>query len=545
MSINRVEPDSGAARRWSAALGTPLDFGLFVGISGLCALLVALRPLNFLSDDSLFYLVIADHIAAGQGSTFNGLFPTNGYHPLWELCAALLALIPHTKAILLGVGVAFQWLCTVATVSVLLGTLRTTFGRSGIAIFLSVIILLFVPMGNLFWTEAPLTMFFLAVLFAMSVSPATLRFAPVGIVLGLLFLSRLDNVFLVGCFVVGLWMRDRDWRLALSCAICAAIAAAYLITNQVAFGHVVPISGAIKSATFRHNYFSGQLGANGLLSLAGAVGLALVNSLRRSRPRRYRIAAISLASGVILQSLYIVALTYGDTWWAWYYVPGYLCVALLAAEVGEWLPRIGPLPTGRTVLALSVAIAAGIATLRFSVNASLHDPAPFSGNWRSQWIEEIARALPEDRSVLVVFDQPGLFAYGTSHPVLSLDGLTSNYTVDASLATRGMYAQLAGLGDAYLVAPRVADGARISAAVTSQRGIPGGQIVHFATPLKGEDAGCIRVDGSGLVTTLEVPRALHGGNWGVWKLTPRTMRSVRCPAGDSTPARSSSYSIQF
>jgi len=36
--------------------------GIYAGFSLLCAVLVAIRPLNFLSDDALFYLVIAQHI---------------------------------------------------------------------------------------------------------------------------------------------------------------------------------------------------------------------------------------------------------------------------------------------------------------------------------------------------------------------------------------------------------------------------------------------------------------------------------------------------
>jgi hypothetical protein len=66
-------------------LRTPHCFWIYAGISFACALLAGLRPLNFVADDSLFYLVIGDHIARGDGSTFNGLFYTNGYHPLCRL----------------------------------------------------------------------------------------------------------------------------------------------------------------------------------------------------------------------------------------------------------------------------------------------------------------------------------------------------------------------------------------------------------------------------------------------------------------------------
>ena len=47
------------------------------------------RVLGTFEDDSFYYLTIARRIAAGQGSTFDGIHLTNGYHPLW--CAFLVA----------------------------------------------------------------------------------------------------------------------------------------------------------------------------------------------------------------------------------------------------------------------------------------------------------------------------------------------------------------------------------------------------------------------------------------------------------------------
>jgi hypothetical protein len=62
--------------------------GMAAGIAtalllALLALPALLWPNEFLRDDSYFYLQIADRIVEGQGSTFHGLTPTNGYHPLW------------------------------------------------------------------------------------------------------------------------------------------------------------------------------------------------------------------------------------------------------------------------------------------------------------------------------------------------------------------------------------------------------------------------------------------------------------------------------
>jgi hypothetical protein len=537
--IDGVDARLHTAGSASPAHKLPPYLGVYAGLSALCALLVAFHPLNFLSDDSLFYLVIADRISAGQGSTFNGLFPTNGYHPLWEACAAVLALIPHSKPSLLVYGVVVQWLAGTATLWILLNSLRTIFGRSGLAAFVAVMLALFVPFGNLFWTEAPLTMLFLAIILTMMLSEIPLRYGVLGVLLGLLFLSRLDNVFLIGCFVIGLWLRDRDWRLGLSCVICAAIGGAYIASNLVNFGHMMPISGAIKSAAYRHTYFAGALGVNGLISLAGAGGLGVVNLLRRSRPRSYRIAMIALSAGVVLQSLYVVALTYGDTTWVWYYVPGYLCLALLAAEGTDWLQSVGAGSSGKALLALSVLVSLGVASLKFFVNSSLHDPTASGGHWRDTWMETIARTLPHDGSILVVFDQPGLFAYGTSHPVFSLDGLTGNYALEALLERQGMYSQIAQYPTAYFVAPTVAPGEKLRATATNQTGDADGQIVHFATALRAADAGCIRIAASALVTTLSAPRVLNGGELGVWRLNAQTMAPATCT--DSVPVRSGAY----
>lgn len=40
---------------------------------------------NIFMDDAFYYFGIAQHLAAGMGSTFGGVDMTNGYHPLWLL----------------------------------------------------------------------------------------------------------------------------------------------------------------------------------------------------------------------------------------------------------------------------------------------------------------------------------------------------------------------------------------------------------------------------------------------------------------------------
>src|SRR5262249_54593302 len=42
-------------------------------------------PFGLTFDDAFYYFGIARNVAHGHGSTFDGIDPTNGYHPLWML----------------------------------------------------------------------------------------------------------------------------------------------------------------------------------------------------------------------------------------------------------------------------------------------------------------------------------------------------------------------------------------------------------------------------------------------------------------------------
>jgi hypothetical protein len=505
-------------------------FGTYVGFSLLCALLVVLRPFNFLSDDGLFYLLIARNIASGHGSSFNGLFPTNGYHPLWECVAALLAMVTPSKQALLIAGIFTQWLFSVVTLLILLRALRPWLQPASLVSFSALILIFFVPFGNLFWSEAPLSMLFIAATFYLLLSPKPVSNVVLGVVLGLAFLSRLDNIFLIACVFVALWWRDRDVRLGFAWLICAAIAGSYVLLNEIYFGHAMPISGAIKSAVYRQHYFDGQLGPYGILSLIGGVGLALINFFQRTRPTNYRIACLVLACSVILHAVYVWALTYGDTVWVWYYVQGYLCVALLVAQSTDGLKLSAAAGCAWFFVVLSIGLSGFVAYAKFARNWSWHDYKATSGQWRDDWVDDVEKSLPADNSVLVVIDLPGTFAYGTSHPVLALDGLTSNYRVDDDIVRYGMAAQLRTLGTAYFLGPILAPGAVYRTQFISQHGVDGGQVLHFFAPLKGSDAGCIRVDDASLLMRKVLPHALLEGVWGIWKLSPDQLTPVDCPA---------------
>ena len=77
-------PDSGRGLLALALAGLALRLAL--AWSGAC-------DNRVIADDAFYYFTIARHAAAGHGVTFDGLAPTNGFHPLW-----LVLLIPLFSA---------------------------------------------------------------------------------------------------------------------------------------------------------------------------------------------------------------------------------------------------------------------------------------------------------------------------------------------------------------------------------------------------------------------------------------------------------------
>ena len=62
----------------------------------------------FLPDDAYYYFKIAYNIHAGAGSTFDGINPTNGYHPLWILLLSLFATPLFSKDLFAGIVLLLQ-----------------------------------------------------------------------------------------------------------------------------------------------------------------------------------------------------------------------------------------------------------------------------------------------------------------------------------------------------------------------------------------------------------------------------------------------------
>jgi uncharacterized membrane protein len=465
-----------------------------VAAAALYVLPAQLAPRRFPTDDSFFYLQVARNIVAGHGSTFNTVTPTNGYHPLWMgPCVLAQAIAQDDRDLALRVIFAIQ--AALAAGAILL--FRSAARLLGIeAWYLSVPILAAYFFTGQYGSEAHINGFML--LFAIErlirhvQRPARRNQLLLGFALGLAFLARLDNgFFVIAAALTAAWAAPRggigatrigatapatpaDWarrrhmgaRLTALVSImlpALALALPYLLWNRAHFGHLVPISGAIKSTFPELLPNLRNLGALGFITfvtaIAGAIALALPNTARLRR-----LALGPLAAGVIAHALYVVVYTDHHTHWSWYYVAGVVFLAFLVAiaadAVTQRLPRrLAAAATALAILAITTwGIARGWARYA-NADAASHNqlviqflpPTPYD-RWTIQFARWMGAHLPPNAGVLV-FDYPGALAYYTSLRIVPADGLMSDFQTDADLRREGLGQWLARRQIDYYLGP--------------------------------------------------------------------------------------------
>jgi hypothetical protein len=177
----------------------------------------------FTRDDAYYYFKVAQNISEGHGSTFDGINPTNGYHPLWMLvCIPIFALARFDLILPLRVLIIVLAVLRGVTSILLYRLLKNVIARP-IAI-----------LGALYWAfnsyihwttyqqglETGLAAFCLLLfLYLLQRFERDRKTAPVqgrqiaalALSATLVMFGRLDMVFLAGLF--GLWIVFRDYPL--------------------------------------------------------------------------------------------------------------------------------------------------------------------------------------------------------------------------------------------------------------------------------------------------------------------------------------------
>ena len=214
----------------------------------------------FTRDDAYYYFKVAQNISEGHGSTFDGINPTNGYHPLWMLvCVPIFALA------------RFDLILPLRILLLVMGALSAATA----VLFYRLIGKVFHPvvgaLAALFWAfnyglltrvyqqglETGLAVFFVLLLvyklYELEVSwrtqQATRRqLVTLGIVALLTVFSRLDLIFLVG--MVGIWIvfRGSPLRYLLPLDIASLLVSVLLaFTLRLSFPEYYRYAGAAEA----------------------------------------------------------------------------------------------------------------------------------------------------------------------------------------------------------------------------------------------------------------------------------------------------------
>ena len=461
-------------------------------------------------DDSFYYFQIAYNLAEGKFSTFDGgITQTNGYHPLWMLLITPFYWVFDKEAALFAIK-AFEIMLIAGGVALVAAAARLA--RLPYILLFAALPMLYQHHGLLLGMEAAAALFMLALFFlavmlyvrdlqrwpwllaavAFSLPYVRLEYAAISLTataaLCLIEWSRRESPSPSpstgegeglgtpeakgGRFLLPLGEKARMRGVARS--VLALNAAApmvgaiagilvYFAYNWLAFGGIVPVSGATKQMwsqrvweheggySFAHNFrdvlqipvFDCEL----QVALEVCAYVVLVwGFARRSRGRTeglllaFLVGVFGLAVGHLAKFAQTV-LTVHPQWGSddWYFVPAYLLMTLLIPVrcyvAIHFIRRfIGPRsPWAANILSVDIVVVGA---------AFLFTKADFTGPFQFvdrlgestrrdrmdtsyMGVQVMDRVLPED-SVVGSWDA-GVIGYFSRFPVVNLDGLVNSY----------------------------------------------------------------------------------------------------------------------
>lgn len=286
---------------------------LFPGIALLVAAiaygyLIFFQSVDYLirNDDVFYYFEVAKNFAHEGRWTFDGIHDTNGVQPLWGM---VLSAVAWVQIRIFGLDdlyvMARSFLVLNALFNLGAGWYLYRLARRWLRLrdaYLLLAVWLLAPglaSNQLMGMESALYAFFLVFALhfyysTMKATPTRTQYALFGLILGLLFLARVDSIFLIGLMLIvvarqalvakGRLQRRELLNFVLMGGLLALIVLPYIAYNWLTYDHLMPVSGAVK------RYYSQRLidGYGGFTSsgfvryLAEQVGETILELFRRS-----------------------------------------------------------------------------------------------------------------------------------------------------------------------------------------------------------------------------------------------------------------------
>ncbi len=385
-------------------------------------------------DDGFYYLKVADNVAQGLGSTFDGRHATNGYHLLWLLVLVPVMFVTHDEPLAAFRATQALQLLILALTLVVVYHLSKRILSKRAAVFP---VLVFAWPRILTQTNTLLESGLYFLLLALFIhrglrvcihdAPRPARSSVLdGLILAAAILARLDAMFILPALALTAFMERKNRRTVRHYCIVFMIGfialALYMSWNRLAYGHALPISGRLKTTFPR-----AELHWEYLLRYWDFVGLTLAGGilwLRELRDRRQPTVVAIVGLAAVFNLIQIVAFM---KWGVenWYFclavIPGGLAAAKFVDHVVCFAAERLRLSLERAYagVAISVLLLMTLALAQsYRRHSDLIQPHYLAV---AQW----ARSKTPPDAVFAMTDA-GIFSWFSSRKTINTDGLMNN-----------------------------------------------------------------------------------------------------------------------
>ena len=450
-----------------------------LSLVSLCVIAVVVMALRtagpLLLDDGYYYLQIAWHISRGDGTTFDGINLTNGFHPLWQFLLVPVFWAGMGKITAEYAATLLQTVFFLFSGWALYWSLWRFSGR-GLALVASCVWLL----NPWLWNKAAVSGMETGALVAFLGIACWLFIrllednAPswqLGIALALLTATRIDMLPFSAAAVLAAALlkgpRSALW-VAFPTLIYLSI---YLTLNTVIFGHPLPVSGYIKAAAGRE--LMAQFVTSGNLelfihawrnisefcTLGGrlpwlvpvlAASVLPVGAWQLKGNRRV-FFLVCVFNVIVYLGYYACMYSSLLSVYTYYFIPaiytGIMCTFILLTAISRhWVGLVG--------IAFLVTATTAFSAIYLINRLTLADfTHPRERLPEQMVIEYINHHLPP-RSIVGCWDA-GEIGYKSNLPVVNLDGVVNSYQYQRMLREEGLANYLAKLDVSYLTSYHV------------------------------------------------------------------------------------------
>lgn len=234
-----------------------------------------LAPLQFFTSDTFYYLTIARHSVGKSFYTADGLFPTNGFHPLWGFLLKTVFGLPAfvenpTSQILLTFGLSFILVAIGTTVfAFVVYKITRNFGISltaSVSGFYYLIFSTVSPSYNSTWSfingmESPMSICLFGLFLYLLINKRLLHRPTISavifsaVIMTLIIFARLDDAFLLLPYLALIYIfsdskKETITKLTIATGIPVLATLAYLFHNYSYSGSFLPVSGMIKQGNW-------------------------------------------------------------------------------------------------------------------------------------------------------------------------------------------------------------------------------------------------------------------------------------------------------